>query len=142
MSSSAQGQLPQSVVPRADINLELRELWNQSGLGCGKVNYHLFSYTEKHPERVKFTGEDEVANVEGFVDYLAAISPITARWGENGITFSLLLHEGKLLTPWGDEILFLVDRNMDGYLSAFGAKCSVNHFADPWKLEGFESQKP
>lgn len=141
MSSSAQAPSPRSVVPRKDINLELREIWSNSSGGCGKVNYHLYAYTEKHPERVKFAGEDEVATVEGFVDYLAAISPITARWGENGITFSLLLHEGKLLAPWGDEIFFLIDRNKDGYLSAFGATCSVNHFADPWKMEGFQYSK-
>ena len=141
MSSSAQGPSPQSAVPRKDLNLELRELWSQSGVGCGKVNYHLYAYTEKHPERVKFAGEDEVANVEGFVDYLASISPITVRWGENGTTFSLLFYEGKLLTPWGDEVFFLIDRNKDGYLSAFGEKCSVNHYADPWKLEGFQYSK-
>jgi|GEM_PF-4557551 len=141
MSSSAQSPSPQSAVPRKDLDLELRGVWSQSGVGIGKVNYHLFAYTEKHPERVKFAGEDEVANVEGFVEYLAGISPITVRFTDNGIPFSLLFYEGKLLTPWGDEIFFLVDRNKDRYLSAFGVKCSVNHFADPWKLEGFNYSK-
>lgn len=141
MSSSAQVQSPKSIVPREDLKAELRGLWSQSGVSCGKVNYHLYTYTEKHPERVKFAGEDEVANVEGFVDYLASMSPITVLWAENGIKASLLFHEGKLLTPWGDEIFFLIDRNKDGYLTAFGEKCSVNHFADPWKFEGFQYSK-
>ena len=141
MSSSAQNPSPQSVVPRKDLNQELRWLWSPSGLGCGKLNYHLYAYTGQYPERVKFAGEDEVANVEGFVDYLAAISPVTVRVRENGTTFSLGFYEGKLFTPWGDEIYFLFDRNKDGYLSAFGAKKSVNHFADPWELKGFQYSK-
>ena len=141
MSSSAQSPSPQTIVPREDLKAALRGLWSQSGVSCGKVNYDLYAYTEKHPERVKFAGEDEVAHVEGFVDYLASMSPITVPWAENGITVSLLFHEGKLLTPWGDEIFFLIDRNKDGYLTAFGEKCSVNHFADPWKLEGFQYSK-
>ena len=140
ISSSAQGQSPQTVVPRKD-NLALRELWSSSGACCGKVNYHLYAYTQRHPERVKFTSDDEIANVEGFVDYLAAISPITVRWGENSNTDSLIFHEGKLYTPWGDEIFFLVDRDKDGFLSAFGVKCSINGYADPLKLEGFKYSK-
>ena len=104
MSSSAQSPSPQTIVPREDLKAALRGLWSQSGVSCGKVNYDLYAYTEKHPERVKFAGEDEVANVEGFVDYLASMSPITAPWAENGITVSLLFHEGKLLTPWGNAV--------------------------------------
>ena len=120
MSSSAQNSPPQSVEPRKDLNQELRWLWSPSGLGCGKLNYLLYAYTGQYPERVKFAGEDEVANVEGFVDYLAAISPVTVRVRENGTDYSLGFYEGKLFTPWGDEIYFLFDRNKDGYLSAFG----------------------
>ena len=116
-------------------------MWSPSGLGCGKLNYLLYAYTGQYPERVKFAGEDEVANVEGFVDYLAAISPVTVRVRENGPAYSLGFYEGKLFTPWGDEIYFLFDRNKDGYLSAFGVRQSVNHFADPWELKGFQYSK-
>lgn len=136
----AQAPPPQTAVPREDLILAFKGLWANPHAGCDKLNYHLFSYTDKHPERVKFPGEDEVANVEGFVDYLTAISPITVLDNDRK-PFSLLFYNGKILTPWGDEIIFLIDRDKDGFLSAFGEKRSVNHYADPWKLEGFTYTK-
>ena len=140
LSSAAQDPSPQTAVPRKDLFPAYSGLWFNPMAGCDKLNYHLFSYTEKHPELVKFPGEDEVANVEGFVDYLAAISPITVL-DYDSTPFSLLFFNGKILTPWGDEIIFVVDRNKYGFLSAFGEKRSVNHYADPWKLEGFTYTK-
>jgi hypothetical protein len=140
LSSAGQHPSPQTAVPRTDLTLAFNGLWFNPRAGCDKLNYHLFSYTEKHPDRVTFTGEDEVANIKGFVDHLAAISPIIVL-DHVGTPFSLLFFNGKILTPWGDEIIFVVDRNKDGYLSAFGEKRSVNHYADPWKLEGFSYTK-
>jgi hypothetical protein len=115
-------------------------MWSRPVSGCDILNYHLFDYTSRHPERVKFTDDSEVASVEGFVDYLASRSPIFVSGMDAG-KYCLIFFRGAILTPWGDEIFFLLDRDGDGYLSAFGERRSVNHFADPWKMEGFKYTK-
>lgn len=120
--------------------LDLNYTWFNPVAGCDLLNYHLFDYTERHPDRVKFPDDSEVASIEGFVDYLASKSPILVQ-GMNGVKYSLIFFRGAILTPWGDEIIFLVDRDGDGYLSAFEERRSVNHFADPWKMEGFKYAK-
>jgi len=120
--------------------LDLNYSWFNPVAGCDILNYHLFDYTNKHPERVKFSDDSEVASIEGFVDYLATKSPIFVRGMEDG-KYCLIFFRGAILTPWGDEIFFLVDRDSDGYLSGFGQRRSVNHFADPWKMEGFKYTK-
>ncbi len=104
------------------------------------LNYYLFDYTDKHPDRVKFAGDDEVVTVEGFFEYLASKSPIFVS-GFGGDQYSLIFFHGSIFTPWGDEIFFLIDRDKDGYLTAFGDRRSVNHFAEPWKMEGFKYTK-
>jgi hypothetical protein len=115
-------------------------MWFRPGFGCDILNYHLFEYTDRHPDRVKFEGDDEVATIEGFFDYLATVSPIFVS-GFGGDKYSLIFFRGAILTPWGDEILFLIDRNKDGYLTAFGDRRSVNEVSDPWKKEGFKYTK-
>jgi hypothetical protein len=115
-------------------------MWFRPVSGCDILNYHLFEYTNRHPERVKFPDGSEVASVEGFVDYLASRSPIFVSGMEDG-KYSLIFFRGAILTPWGDEIFFLIDRDGDGYLSGFDEHRSVNHFADPWKMEGFKYTK-
>jgi hypothetical protein len=120
--------------------LDLNYTWFNPVAGCDLLNYHLFDYTDRHPDRVKFSDDSEVASIEGFVDYLATKSPIFVR-GMDGAKYSLIFFREGILTPWGDEIIFLIDRNSDGYLKAFGEQRSVNHFADPWKMEGFKYTK-
>ena len=51
-------------------------MWSRPVSGCDILNYHLFDYTIRHPERVKFTDDSEVASVEGFVDFLGSV-PVT-----------------------------------------------------------------
>jgi len=124
------------------ILTSLDYMWSRPGHGCGLLNFYLFEYTDKHPDRIKFSGDDEVATIEGFYEYLLTKSPIFVRGlDEDTNKYSLIFFRGAILTPWGDEIVFLVDRDKDGYLTAFGDRRSVNHQADPWKVEGFKYSK-
>lgn len=137
-------ETPPQTVPLSgkspSVLLDLNYAWFKPVAGCDLLNYHLFNYTDQHPDRVKFSDDSEVASIEGFVAYLASKSQILVR-GMEGAKYSLIFFRGAVLTPWGDEIYFLIDRNGDGYLSAFGERRSVNHFADPWKMEGFKYTK-
>ena len=74
------------------------------------------------------------------MDYLAAKGPIPVFDGDE-TTASFIISRGAVLTPWGQEIVFLVDRKKNGYLTAFGGKTSVNGMDDPSKVEGFKYSK-
>lgn len=135
---------PQTVVPRAEGNQRhyLRRVWfNPGGNGCDIVAYHLFAYTDQHPERVKYSGDDDVATVEGFADYLATKTPIIVKDDDGYIVACLLFSNGAVYTPWGQEIVFLVGRKKDGYLQAFGERRSVNGDVDPSQQQGFKYSK-
>jgi hypothetical protein len=135
---------PRTVIPRPDGSQGryLSRVWfNPGGGGCDIVAYHLFAYTEQHPDRVKYVGDDDVATVEGFVDYLATKTPLIVKDDDGYVVSCLIFLNGTVYTPWGQEIILLVGRKKDGYLHAFGERRSVNGFADPWQQEGFKYSK-
>ena len=131
---------PQTIIPRPEIKSKVSRMWFNPISGCDILNYHLFDYTNRHPERVKYTGDDDVVTVDGFIEYLVSKSPFPVR-EDDGMTAALIFFDGRIFTPWGQEIVFLVDRKKDGYLTAFGERASVNEYADPWKKEGFKYSK-
>ena len=131
---------PQTAIPRSEIKRQLHGMWVNGVYGCDVLNYYLFDYTDQHPESVRFLGGDDVATVDGFVEYLASKSTIIVK-DEDGNKACLVFFHGAVLTPWGQEIVFLVDRKKDGYLSAFGERASVNEYLDPWKKGGFKYSK-
>jgi hypothetical protein len=143
-TSAVADSSPRTVLPRPDGNQKhyLRRVWfNPGGAGCDIVAYHLFEYTERHPERVKYAGDDDVAAVEGFVDYLATRTPIIVKDDDGYVVSCLIFFNGAVYTPWGQEVVLLVSRTNDGYLRAFGERRSVNGYADPWQQKGFKYSK-
>lgn len=131
---------PQAATPGKLNRFHAESVWFNPISGCDVLNYLLFEYTDKHPKRVKYIDDSERAEVEGFLDFLRLLSPIAVH-DHDGRRSALIFFEDEILTPTGQPIHFLVDRNGDGYLEAFGEKRSVNHFADPWKMEGFSYKK-
>ena len=141
---AAAESIPQTVVLRSGGNQKqyLQRVWsNPGGGGCDIVAYYLFDYTERYPERVKHAGDDDVATVEGFVDYLATKSPIIVRDDDGYVVSCLIFLNGAVYTPWGQEIVFLVGRGTDGYLRGFGERRSMNGYADPWQQKDFKYSK-
>ncbi|MGE9267961.1 MAG: hypothetical protein ACQKBY_07675 [Verrucomicrobiales bacterium] len=89
---------------------------------------------------MKYIDDSERVEVEGFLDFVRLLSPIAVH-DDGGRRSALIIFKNQILNPTGQPIHFLVDRNGDGYLEAFGEKRSVNHFDDPWKKEGFSYKK-
>lgn len=127
-------------LPGLSPKFDPRGAWFNPGEGCDILNYMLFEYTDEHPDKVKYIDESERVEVEGFTEYLAERCPIKISDYETQISFIRVV-DGQVLIPTGQPVVFLIDRNGDGYLQAFGQKRSVNHFADPWKLDGFSYKK-
>jgi hypothetical protein len=132
--------IPQTTVPGKSNRFHSKSIWYNPASGCDVINYLLFEYTNKHPDRVKYLDDSERVEVAGFFDFIKLLSPITVS-DHNNRKNALIFFKGKILTPTGQPIHLLIDRNGDGYLEAFGEKKSVNHFADPWKKEGFTYKK-
>ena len=131
---------PQTVIPRPEIMQQLHGMWFNDVYGCDIVAYFLFDYTDQHPDRVRYSGDDDVATVDGFVEYLQSKSPIIVS-DADGHKACLVFYNGAVFTPWGQEIIFLIGRKTDGYLNAFGERASINEYFDPWQKHGFKYSK-
>jgi hypothetical protein len=112
---------------------ELKERWFQSSQ---MLNHLLMKYLREHPEGISWPGEDEQIDSKNFIEYLRPAAPLSYQAYEK--TYRIQVTDQGVLTPWGDPILFGVDRDGDGYVAFAGKRGSVKAgYADPWADGGF-----
>jgi hypothetical protein len=84
----------------------------QAWQGTGStLNYMVAQYYLQHPERFRFPHEDDEAEADGLLDSIRLPEP-----NNSGFRFC----DGKLYSPWGDEVVIVVDHNRDYRLKARG----------------------
>ncbi len=111
----------------------LKERWFQS---AQMLNHLLFKFLQDHPEAISWPGKDEQIDGEPFRKYLSQQGSL--RYSAFGRRYSIDVTNKEVLTPWGDPVLFGVDRDGDGYISFAGKRGSLKAgHANPWADGGF-----
>ena len=84
----------------------------QGWQGTGQfLNAMIAQYYLQHPERFRFPHGDDEAEADGLLDAIRLPEP-----NNSGFRF----RDGKLYSPWGDEVVIVVDHNRDSRLEARG----------------------
>jgi hypothetical protein len=84
------------------------QAWQGTG---GLLNSMVAQYYLQHPERFRFPRGDDETEADGLLDFIRLPEP-----NNSGFRF----HNGHLFSPWGDEVVIVVDRNSDSRLEARG----------------------
>lgn len=102
--------------PPASPELQREQHWQGSG---SFISDMVTTYYIQHPERFHFPHGDGEAEVDGLSDFLRSCLP-----EPNDSHFSI--HDGKLFSPFGDEVIVVVDRDHKSLLEARGKTFSYH----------------
>ena len=84
----------------------------QAWQGTGSLlNSMVAQYFLQHPERFRFPHGDDEAEADGLLEFIKLPEP-----NNSGFRF----RDGKLYSPWGDEVVIVVDHNHKNQLEARG----------------------
>lgn len=117
-----------------------QRMGSEAASEADQMNKLLLEYYYHHPNNFEYLGQDDQVDVEGFVDFVKSKQPLVA-YGADGETDPIVIHGNAILSPVGEPLVFLLDRNHDGYLRYRDLKGTVNNFADPWTKNGYDGAK-
>jgi len=94
--------------PPATPEVQREQHWQGSGQ---HLNDMIALYYYDHPERFHFPHGDDEAEADGLIEAVKFPEP-----NDSGFTF----HDGKIFSPYGDEVVVVVDHNHKSRLEARG----------------------
>ncbi len=89
---------------------------------------NLIEYHRLYPERFHYISTDETVHVDGFGAWIHERGPAANLWP--GMHFDYRADD--LVDPWGEPMVFALDRNHDGYIDFLGYHLSVSHVEPPF----------
>ena len=106
---------------------------NESDGILNVVAYNLLEYHRLYPDRFHYIGTDETVTADGFTAWLRQRGPAA---NPQGWLIQLRFRDDQIIDPWGNPLVFALDRNHDDVIDFRGYEVSISG-VDPPFANGF-----